>query len=108
MALKDWEDIKRFEKDAVDAQHLDVVYVLRRMMAQKAFYFTAMPTLVMVFKAAYITIGRNLFNPTEGELVHLHTFTCMSDTATDTLSILPVHFRIFGLECILLTRNWSN
>lgn len=48
VALKDWEDIKRFEKDAVDAQHLDVVYVLRQLMAQKAFYFTAMPTLVMV------------------------------------------------------------
>lgn len=44
--LKDWEDIKRFEKDAVDAQHLDVVYILRQLMAQKAFFFTAMPTLV--------------------------------------------------------------
>lgn len=44
--LKDWEDIKRFEKDAVDSQHLDVVYILRQLMAQKAFYFTAMPTLV--------------------------------------------------------------
>ncbi|XP_003978679.1 snRNA-activating protein complex subunit 1b [Takifugu rubripes] len=44
--LKDWEDIKRFEKDAVDAQHLDVVYILRQLMAQKAFYFTAMPTLL--------------------------------------------------------------
>lgn len=44
--LKDWEDIKRFERDAVDAQHLDVVYILQQLMAQKAFYFTAMPTLV--------------------------------------------------------------
>lgn len=47
MALKDWEHIKAFEKDAVEAQHLDVAYILRQMMAQKAFYFTAMPTLVM-------------------------------------------------------------
>lgn len=46
--LKDWEDIKRFEKDAVDAGHLDAVYILRQLMVQKAFYFTAMPTLVML------------------------------------------------------------
>lgn len=43
LALKDWEDVKKFEKDAVDAQHLDAVYILRRLMFQKAFYFTAMP-----------------------------------------------------------------
>nr|XP_046267999.1 snRNA-activating protein complex subunit 1b [Scatophagus argus] len=46
LALKDWEDVKKFEKDAVDAQHLDVVYILRQLMSQKAFYFTAMPTLL--------------------------------------------------------------
>lgn len=46
MALKDWEDIRAFEKDAVEAQHLDVVYILRRLMARRAFLFTAMPTLV--------------------------------------------------------------
>ncbi|XP_039993092.1 snRNA-activating protein complex subunit 1b [Xiphias gladius] len=46
LALKDWDDVKKFEKDAVDAQHLDVVYVLRRLMFLKAFHFTAMPTLL--------------------------------------------------------------
>lgn len=46
LALKDWEDVKKFEKDAVDAQHLDVVYVLQQLMFRKAFHFTAMPTLV--------------------------------------------------------------
>lgn len=48
MALKDWADIKTFENDAVEAQHLDVVYILGQLMMQKAFYFTAMPTLVTV------------------------------------------------------------
>lgn len=48
MALKDWEDVKVFENDAAEAQHLDVVYILRQLLVQKAFYFTAMPTLVMV------------------------------------------------------------
>ncbi|XP_059209765.1 snRNA-activating protein complex subunit 1b [Centropristis striata] len=46
LALKDWEDVKKFEKDAVDAQHLDVVYILRQLMFLKAFMFTAMPTLL--------------------------------------------------------------
>ncbi|XP_038130169.1 snRNA-activating protein complex subunit 1-like [Cyprinodon tularosa] len=44
VALKDFDDIKHFEKEAVDAQHFDVVYVLKRLMNCKAFHFTAMPT----------------------------------------------------------------
>ncbi|KAL6106045.1 snapc1 [Pungitius sinensis] len=43
LALKDWQDVKKFEKDAVDAQHHDVIYILRKLMFQKAFIFTAMP-----------------------------------------------------------------
>nr|XP_020467199.1 snRNA-activating protein complex subunit 1 [Monopterus albus] len=46
LALKDWEDVKKFEKDAVDARHLDVVYILRHLMFLKAFHFTAMPGLL--------------------------------------------------------------
>ncbi|KAM4723589.1 snRNA-activating protein complex subunit 1-like isoform 1-T1 [Anableps anableps] len=46
VALKDWQDVKHFEKDAVDAQHLDIVYILKQLMACKAFLFTAMPTLL--------------------------------------------------------------
>ncbi|XP_054861868.1 snRNA-activating protein complex subunit 1b [Amphiprion ocellaris] len=44
LALKDWEDVKKFERDAMDARHLDAVYILRRLMFCKAFHFTAMPT----------------------------------------------------------------
>ncbi|XP_030628536.1 snRNA-activating protein complex subunit 1b [Chanos chanos] len=43
LALSDWEHVKRFQQDAADAQHYDVVYVLRKLLAEKAFYFTAMP-----------------------------------------------------------------
>lgn len=46
LALKDWEDVERFEKDAVDAQHFDTVYILRQLKSCKAFHFTAMPTLL--------------------------------------------------------------
>lgn len=46
MALKDWEDVKKFEKDAVDAQHFDTVYILQQLLFLKAFHFTAMPIQV--------------------------------------------------------------
>ncbi|CAG03752.1 unnamed protein product, partial [Tetraodon nigroviridis] len=46
VALKDWEDIQAFERDAGEAQHLDVVYILRQLMRQKGFHFAAMPTLL--------------------------------------------------------------
>ncbi|XDV50651.1 hypothetical protein PO909_019669 [Leuciscus waleckii] len=44
IALKDWEDVMQFQRDAVNAQHYDVVYVFRKLLSDKAFYFTAMPT----------------------------------------------------------------
>ncbi|XP_062325864.1 snRNA-activating protein complex subunit 1b [Osmerus eperlanus] len=43
LALKDWEDIKKFEQDAINAQHFDVVYIYRKLLAEKAFHFTATP-----------------------------------------------------------------
>uniref|UniRef100_UPI003AAFEB55 snRNA-activating protein complex subunit 1-like n=1 Tax=Centroberyx gerrardi TaxID=166262 RepID=UPI003AAFEB55 len=43
LALKDWEEVKKFEVDAAEAQHLDAVYILRQLLHRKAFYFTAMP-----------------------------------------------------------------
>lgn len=46
LALKDWEDVMKFEKNAVDAQHHDTVYILRQLMFLNAFHFTAMPRLV--------------------------------------------------------------
>ncbi|XP_070776955.1 snRNA-activating protein complex subunit 1b [Enoplosus armatus] len=49
LALKDWEDVKKFEKDAMDAQHLDAIYIFQQLMFHKAFHFTAMPSL-LVFK----------------------------------------------------------
>ncbi|XP_068457054.1 snRNA-activating protein complex subunit 1b [Clinocottus analis] len=49
LALKDWDDVKKLEKDAVNAQHHDAVYILRKLTSDKAFCFTAMPT-TLVFK----------------------------------------------------------
>ncbi|CAG5866910.1 snRNA-activating protein complex subunit 1b [Menidia menidia] len=46
LALKDWDEVKKFERDAVDAQHFDVVYILQQLMSCKGFNFTAMPNLL--------------------------------------------------------------
>lgn len=50
VALKDWDDVMKFEKDALEAQHFDIVYILRQLMHHKAFVFTAMPQLLMFEK----------------------------------------------------------
>ncbi|XP_056282468.1 snRNA-activating protein complex subunit 1b [Pseudoliparis swirei] len=50
LALKDWEDVKKLEKDAVSAQHHDVVYILRKLASDKAFSFAAMPTALIYKK----------------------------------------------------------
>ncbi|XP_072221195.1 snRNA-activating protein complex subunit 1b [Leuresthes tenuis] len=50
LSLRDWEDVKKFKKDALDAQHFDAVYILQQLMFCKAFHFTAMPTLLVYKK----------------------------------------------------------
>ncbi|KAJ0009215.1 hypothetical protein NQD34_016630 [Periophthalmus magnuspinnatus] len=46
LALKDWEEIQKFETDSLEAQHYDVVYILKKLLHIKAFVFTAMPRLL--------------------------------------------------------------
>ncbi|KAM9355801.1 snRNA-activating protein complex subunit 1b [Pholidichthys leucotaenia] len=59
LALKDWEEVKKFEKDAIDAQHFDAIYVLRWLMSVKAFHFTAMPSRLL-FKRRKTEEGSHL------------------------------------------------
>ncbi|KAM6961274.1 snRNA-activating protein complex subunit 1b, partial [Aplochiton taeniatus] len=42
-ALKHWNDVKKFEQEAANAQHFDAVYILRKLISVKAMQFTAMP-----------------------------------------------------------------
>ncbi|KAM5128982.1 snRNA-activating protein complex subunit 1 isoform 1-T2 [Mantella aurantiaca] len=46
IALKDWAEVEKFHQDLISAQHLDAVYIFRQMRRSRAFYFTAMPTLL--------------------------------------------------------------
>uniref|UniRef100_A0A673NEX4 snRNA-activating protein complex subunit 1-like n=1 Tax=Sinocyclocheilus rhinocerous TaxID=307959 RepID=A0A673NEX4_9TELE len=43
IALKDWYDVQKLIADAKSCQHLDVVYIFKRLLSSKAFCFTAMP-----------------------------------------------------------------
>lgn len=46
LSLNDWDELLTFEKDSIEAQHFDVVYVLRKLLHEKAFVFTAAPRLL--------------------------------------------------------------
>lgn len=43
IALKDWYDLQKLVADAKSCQHLDIVYIFKRLLLEKAFYFTALP-----------------------------------------------------------------
>ncbi|XP_004426279.1 PREDICTED: snRNA-activating protein complex subunit 1 [Ceratotherium simum simum] len=46
VALKDWDEILKFQQDLVNAQHFDAAYIFRKLRLDKAFHFTAMPKLL--------------------------------------------------------------
>jgi len=55
--MKDWTDVQKFITEAKSCQHLDVVYILKRLLSAKAFYFTAMPKKVSRFYLWYCILG---------------------------------------------------
>ncbi|XP_012869621.1 PREDICTED: snRNA-activating protein complex subunit 1 [Dipodomys ordii] len=46
IALKDWDEVLKFQQDLINAQHFDAVYVFRKLRLDRAFHFTAMPKLL--------------------------------------------------------------
>ena len=50
VALKDWDEILKFQQDLINAQHFDAAYIFRRLRLDRAFHFTAMPKLVCYLK----------------------------------------------------------
>ncbi|ETE64110.1 snRNA-activating protein complex subunit 1, partial [Ophiophagus hannah] len=43
VALKDWAEVSKFKQELLDAQHYDAAYIFRKLLMDKAFYFTAVP-----------------------------------------------------------------
>lgn len=46
VALKDWDEVIRFQQDLMNAQHFDAAFVFRKLRLDRAFHFTAMPKLL--------------------------------------------------------------
>ncbi|MBN3307725.1 SNPC1 protein, partial [Amia calva] len=46
LALKDWDEVLKFQQDVRSAQHFDAAYILRKLFSDRAFQFTAMPKLL--------------------------------------------------------------
>uniref|UniRef100_A0A805QKR2 Small nuclear RNA activating complex polypeptide 1 n=1 Tax=Macaca fascicularis TaxID=9541 RepID=A0A805QKR2_MACFA len=46
VALKDWDEVLKFQQDLVNAQHFDAAYIFRKLRLDRAFHFTAMPKLL--------------------------------------------------------------
>ncbi|XP_054423004.1 snRNA-activating protein complex subunit 1 [Pteronotus mesoamericanus] len=46
VALKDWDEVLKFQQDLINAQHYDAAYIFRKLRLDKAFHFTAMPKLL--------------------------------------------------------------
>uniref|UniRef100_A0A4W2FDG8 Small nuclear RNA activating complex polypeptide 1 n=1 Tax=Bos indicus x Bos taurus TaxID=30522 RepID=A0A4W2FDG8_BOBOX len=46
VALKDWDEILKFQQDLINAQHFDAAYIFRKLRLDRAFHFTAMPKLL--------------------------------------------------------------
>uniref|UniRef100_A0A8C6QJH6 Small nuclear RNA activating complex, polypeptide 1 n=1 Tax=Nannospalax galili TaxID=1026970 RepID=A0A8C6QJH6_NANGA len=46
VALKDWNEVIKFQQDLINAQHFDAAYIFRKLRLDRAFHFTAMPKLL--------------------------------------------------------------
>ncbi|KAL6057532.1 hypothetical protein STEG23_023076 [Scotinomys teguina] len=46
VALKDWDEVIRFQQELGNAQHFDAAFVFRKLRLDRAFHFTAMPKLL--------------------------------------------------------------
>ncbi|XP_005399219.1 PREDICTED: snRNA-activating protein complex subunit 1 [Chinchilla lanigera] len=46
VALKDWDEVLKFQQDLINAQHFDAAYIFRKLRVDRAFHFTAMPKLL--------------------------------------------------------------
>lgn len=47
LALRDWDDVQKFLQDSIACRHLDVIYVYRKLVSDKAMDYTAMPHLLV-------------------------------------------------------------
>lgn len=75
IALKDWPEVEKFHQDLVSSQHLDAVYIFRQMRRHRAFYFTAMPTMLTFkpLKSVPVDDGKEEFKDVRDRVADLIT-----------------------------------
>uniref|UniRef100_A0A8D0H200 Small nuclear RNA activating complex polypeptide 1 n=1 Tax=Sphenodon punctatus TaxID=8508 RepID=A0A8D0H200_SPHPU len=98
IALKDWPEVHRFQQDLLHAQHYDAAYIFRKLLLDKAYYFTAMPKLLTYRskKKIWDTQLKEEFKEPNNRVARLVT--------TDVLEeMMNVHEHYQKMKCLIST-----
>ncbi|MCJ8743696.1 hypothetical protein PDJAM_G00097030 [Pangasius djambal] len=124
IALKDWMCIQMFVSDAISCQHLDVVYVYKKLVFEKAFFYAAMPNQ-LIFDAKRRFKNRRineLFQDQRArvtELVNPGTLEEITNVqahyerikqalhVSATVSVTPINLRVQLEECAREFQQWQ-
>ncbi|XP_072284351.1 snRNA-activating protein complex subunit 1 [Pyxicephalus adspersus] len=81
IALKDWPEVEKFHQDLLSAHHLDAVYIFRQMRRCRAFYFTAMPSMLTFRSQRSIPVddGKEEFKDVRDRVADLITAESMEE-----------------------------
>ncbi|XP_047657930.1 snRNA-activating protein complex subunit 1a isoform X3 [Tachysurus fulvidraco] len=124
IALKDWMSVQNFVADAVDCQHLDVVYIYRKLVSEKAFFYSAMPNQ-LTFDAKRRFKNKNMNKSFQDlpdrvtELVNASTLEEIRNVqahyerikqalnVSASVSVTPVNLSMQLEECVLAFQQWQ-
>ncbi|KAK2864021.1 hypothetical protein Q7C36_003175 [Tachysurus vachellii] len=124
IALKDWMSVQNFVSDAVDCQHLDVVYIYRKLVSEKAFYYSAMPNqLTFDAKRRFKNKNMNeLFQDQPDRVTELVNASTLEEirnvqahyerikqalNVSASVSVTPVNLSMQLEECALAFKQWQ-
>ncbi|KAK3516646.1 hypothetical protein QTP70_022014 [Hemibagrus guttatus] len=124
IALKDWMCVQSFVADAVMCQHLDVVYIYKKLVSEKAFYYSAMPHQLTFdsnrhFKSKKINEMFQDLPERVTELVNAGTLEEIRNVqghyerikqalqVSSSVSVTPVNLRAQLEECTLAFQQWK-
>ena len=68
VALKDWDEILKFQQDLINVQHFEAAYIFRKLRLDITFHFTAMPKLLsyrLKTKIQWAEITEEFKNPND-------------------------------------------
>uniref|UniRef100_A0A4W3GVL4 Small nuclear RNA activating complex polypeptide 1 n=1 Tax=Callorhinchus milii TaxID=7868 RepID=A0A4W3GVL4_CALMI len=89
MGLKDWDEVLEFQQEMLKAEHYDAVYILNKMLRDRAFHFTALPRMEIVnihkhYQRMKCMISTNKTHPDKAlSLLREEFVTQLKNIATD-------------------------